>query len=336
MTKLSKIIAIGLLFLGLLIGLVAVFGGKKPVKNLPVVVNKTEAPKFSIVKANKDLAAGHILQMQDLDIEKVEVKSAKGFDTKEAVVGRTIAKDIESGTALAHGMLLEGVSGLLAAGQRAISIKVDEASAVGHQVKPGDWVDVFVLLKREGEDVGATHSRLLLPRKQVLAYGAELQDIAKPELTEEEQKASDSKDRAKPQGNERRAAARTAVLAVQVEEVNRLLLAEQYGQVQLALRSPLDHFEPSADMLKQIAGLSLALEDLDAKAAGTKALDRSLAAMTLQDIAKVPGMKLQKVSQHMPEAEPESQGRRSAAERSGAQRYAVEVIRGTRKETQNY
>ncbi len=38
-------------------------------------------------------------------------------------------------------------------------------------MQPGDYVDVFLVLRRDNQEIGASHARMLLPRLRVLAYG---------------------------------------------------------------------------------------------------------------------------------------------------------------------
>lgn len=314
MTKFSKLAAIVLLLMGVLLATMALLSAKR--QGTPAsesVIPQAAEPKISVVVAARSIPAGHVLVSDDVSVQNMAQLPPQGFGVASLVVGRSAAVEIAQGAPVLSGSLLEGLAGLLAAGERAVSIKVDEASAVGHKLKPGDWVDVFAVLRRDSQEVDASQALMLLPKKQVLAYGAHIQG---------EPPADDKKS----QGGQS-AAARTAVIAVQVEEVNRLLLAEQQGQVLLALRSPLDQYEPSADKLKQFAGLNVATDSHPTVSKEVAALDASLTALTMAQLAQ------QAVAKTKVSASPAKTPTARAVRASG---MPVEVIRGTRKETVRY
>ena len=118
---------------------------------------------------------------------------------------------IAANTPLAEANLTTGLADAVAPGERAIAVRVDEGNAVGNRVRPGNFVDVFFMLKRDmsagpGADaeVDATQARLLLSRVRVLSFG----DATLPGT-------SDAADAAANAANAPRSAgARTAVLAV--------------------------------------------------------------------------------------------------------------------------
>lgn len=319
MSKISKIMAIMLLVFGFFLAIAAFLISKNNASETNLApAEQREKILFDVVFSKRDLPAGYFVTAEDVVKKTDEQKINGSFDDIGAVVGRTTAHEIKKDAVLQRNNFLEGVAGLIAEGERAVSIKVDEVSAVGHKIKPGDWVDLFVVLKRDGQEVDGTQARMLLPRKKVIAYGSsiygEIQD-------------SESKDKEKSKG-----VARTAVIAVKVEEVNRLLLAEQQGQVQLALRSPLDQNEPSADMLRQLPGLNVRKTVNQDVSDATAAINDSLAAIKFEDLAKDVGfLAIYKV------AEKQSRiAKKSSVVPKNVSGVAVEVIRGNRKETVRY
>lgn len=317
MNKVSKIAAILFLIFGVLLAIFALYKNQSQpeIKNERVTSFAAQQPTVSIVVAARDLPAGHLLTDEDVLLEKVSKRMPENFSEPSLVVGRTTAQEISKNQALNHGQLIDGVAGLLATGERAVSIKVDEASAVGHKIKAGDWVDVFLVIRRDGQEVNSTQSRMLLPRKKVLAYGG---NTSTP--MQEEETNKQGKNNAVP---------RTAVLAVQVEEVNRLLLAEQQGQVLLALRSPLDQNEPSADMLERIPGLSVGTPLNQNVSTETSALNASLLALKMSDLgADVAISTAESVKQVSKKVK-----RQNVNAPTGT---TVEMIRGNRKETVRY
>jgi pilus assembly protein CpaB len=322
MTRIKKIAAIVLLVLGVALAVVAWVTPQKLQQPEKLGLPASQVAQVSIVVLARDVVAGHVLEQADLTLKSVEQRPAQGFDSVSSAVGRSAAVELAQGATLTTSDLMEGLAGMLAEGERAVSIKVDEASAVGHKLQPGDWVDVFAVLRRDNQEVGATQARMLLPKKKVLAYGAQLHPQA--QAAQDKAKDGNAADKQAP------SPARTAVIAVQVEEVNRLLLVEQQGQVQLALRSPLDLNAPSSDKLKQIAGLGLQEAAAEGLSKNMAALDASLTALTLADITQDATAKPLGISAV---SAVKATHRKALSTTGGA---SVEVIRGTRKETLKY
>lgn len=320
MNKISKIAAVLLLAMGVLLAMVAFFSNSNvPKNNQPLSAESAaNTSKVQAVVAARDLPAGHLLTAEDVSLEHLPQMPPGGFASTSLVVGHSTSVEIAKNDVLTPLSLLDGLAGMLAAGERAVSIKVDEASAVGHKVRPGDWVDIFVVLRQDGKEVESTQARMLLPRKKVMAFGAKIQGEAKDEASKNKEPQS--------------AVARTAVVAVQVEEVNRLLLAEQQGQVQLALRSPLDHNAPSADMLKQIPGISVRTVLNQDVSNETAAIDSSLMALKMADLGRDAKEAAASRAAKPPPGKP-------AVRKAGtttAKGVPVEVIRGVHRDTVRY
>lgn len=315
MNRLSKILAFALLTIGATLALIAIYSSQTKNINIEQSQDKVVAKRerVSMVVAGRDLPAGHYLKIEDLktiEVEKSTQLNPENIVSPSILLGRTTAVEIEKDKPISQSLLIEGIAGFLASGERAVSIKVDEASAVGSKLKPGDWVDVFVVLRRDGQEVDSTQARMVLPRKKLIAFGAK---------TQVNGHQADSKDKDTSNG-----IARTAVIAVQVQEVNRLLLAEQQGQVQLALRSPLDQNEPSADMLQRIPGLNVAKSLNQNVSIETSALDASLLALKMSDLGSDNTAGSVKVVEQMNKKVGASKG------------ASVEVIRGSRREMVRY
>jgi pilus assembly protein CpaB len=118
--------------------------------------------------------------------------------------GRVPVLDLAEGTPLMENQLVSGLALRVAEGERAVAIKADEVMGVGNKIQPGDFVDVFIMLKSDGKDVDRSQARLLLARKRVLAFGNASVDGL----------PSKSPDKAAAQQAQRNEQARTAVLAV--------------------------------------------------------------------------------------------------------------------------
>ncbi len=265
----------------------------------------TVAPTVSMVVASKALSAGHLLQAEDVRLQPVAMLPPGAVALEASVLGRTLAQPAAEGDPVIASRLLGGIAAGLQAGERAVAIKVDESSAVGHKLAPGDWVDVLVVLRKDSQEVDATQARQLLARKRVLAYGSQMEGAA----------GKDSADEAARPGQP----PRTAVLAVQAQEVNALLLAERQGQVLLALRNPLDR-EDAPSRAAVPSPEVVVLEQL-ARTAPGRALPPSQTASLL-------------TAHHgLPPAARRPGGEGSPPRATG---LAVEVLRGNRSETVHY
>lgn len=224
--NLTKIIAGLLIFVAVLLGIYAWLLGRKPAPVLPV--NQPVASRtFPVVVATHALPAGQPITVDELKVQQVSVVPAGAFTDPSALVGRVPANGIAAQSPVFESALTSGLADQVEPGERAVAIKVDETNAVGNRLRPGNFVDVFMNLKREG-GIGATGSeiaksqaRLLLSRVRVLSFGD-----ATP--------GRDITNGASGMG------VRTAVLAVPTAEVDALTLAEASGRLVLALRSPQD------------------------------------------------------------------------------------------------
>ncbi|MCY1238214.1 Flp pilus assembly protein CpaB [compost metagenome] len=230
--------------------------------------------------------------------------------------------DLGEGSPLLEGQLVSGLALRVAEGERAVAIKADEIMGVGNKVQPGDFVDVFLMLKSDSKDIDRSQARLLLSRKRVLAFGSASVDGL----------ASKTDKNGNSQSQQRTEAARTAVLAVPVDDVNRLALAENSGRLLLALRNPTDMSEPDP---KLFAELPTALQPAPPKRgepprAPLEGLDRAQAGLTAADFVtggKPGALRAPPIATRPPAATSTS------GSRGGLQ---VEVIRGDRSETIHY
>lgn len=105
----------------------------------------------------------------------------------------------------------EGLAFVIPAGQRAVTVAVDEVSSVAGLVKPGDYVDVLVTLEEA--------TTLILQNIKVLATGQQTGD----ETT-----------------GERKGTTSTMTLLVLPQQAQQLVLASEKGSIRLMLRSPAD------------------------------------------------------------------------------------------------
>jgi Flp pilus assembly protein CpaB len=168
----------------------------------------------------------------------------------EDVVGRVTSKGIPEHTPILKSMLAEkgtaaGLIGRIPHGFRAVSVKIDEVTGVAFQLKPGDWVDVIVVMDVATSQRGRkeTIAEVLLQHVQVAAIG---------HTTSGHQNPSESK--VKP--------AKSATILVTEEDVPKLHLAGTRGKITLAMRGADDetksptHSANLTDILEQITGTS--------------------------------------------------------------------------------
>ncbi len=181
--------------------------------------------QYPVVVTTRATPAGQPIAADALRIAQLPIQPAGTYASVEDVAGRVPVFDLSEGMPLVQNQLAAGLAQRLGSGERAVAVRADEAMGVGNRVQPGDFVDVFVVLKSDGKDIERNQARLLLTRKRVLAFGSASVENTPSRPTESTRSAE---------------AARTVVLAIPVTEISRLALAENGGQLLLALRNPGD------------------------------------------------------------------------------------------------
>ncbi|KAB0657161.1 Flp pilus assembly protein CpaB [Burkholderia diffusa] len=225
--NLTKIIAGLLIAIAVLLGIYAWTLGRAQV-HPPVVATPTVAAQsVPVVVAARLLPAGQPIHADALKLAQVPMMPTGGFSDPTALVGRVPANDILAAAPVLEGGLTSGLADQVALGERAVAVKIDESNAVGNRLRPGNFVDVFVNLRRDGSggaqagsEIPGTQARLLLSKIRVLSFGDATPD--------------------RDGGGGPSGAVRTAVLAVPTAQVDALTLAEASGRLTLALRNPRD------------------------------------------------------------------------------------------------
>lgn len=293
--NLTKILAGLLLGLALLLAIGAWMLGRPssvPASTAPAASPAAPAQQHDVVVAAKAIAAGQRLVAEDLKVVRMPAALPHGFDNPAALLGRTTGTHIHADAPLFEQQLLNGLALQLESGQRAVSVAIKEAMAAGHHVRPGDFVDVFFTLDGKSNQAQVdTQTRLLLARSRVLAYGAASVENPPPtaaQRQEQEQQESSTGVRrasAREHAGGRSDNANTAVLAVALDDVQRLTLAERYGQLTLALRHPDDLSMPDPALF---AALPTALQPVAGRLAKGQELepsDRAYAGLRFKDLA---------------------------------------------------
>ena len=259
-----------------------------------VLPRAEKTPASALVQV---LVAAHVIaagqRITEADIQVVEKSSAPegAFNQLEKLVGQTTLVAVQPQEIFLEQHLVAGLSLQLESGQRAIAIAVKEAMAAGNHIRPGDFVDVFFTLQEDGKEIKVdTQTRLLLARARVLAYGS--RTVENPPETQAQRKLEQAKDSSqrtvanKEEVRGRAEVANTALLAVPLEDVQRLTLAEKYGQLNLALRHPDDIAVPDAALF---AALPVALRPAGlhpTRSSELAAIDRAFAGLRFSDLAE--------------------------------------------------
>lgn len=262
-SKQIRIVAIVLLALAALLALLAWQVGRRTAKP-PAPPSSSPSAMHAVVITTKAVEAGKPLAADALKVEMLPIDPTGGYQSLHAVVGQIPVVALGANVPVLESQLAGGLASQVPEGERAVAIAVDEVIGVGHRVRPGDLVDVFLVLRRDSQEIEGSQARLLLSRLRVLAYGV--------------QAVNDTRGAGPDQMMNRREGAKTAVLTVPLAQVSKLTMAQQAGRLVLALRNPHDDGMPSETLFAEPApavatrggGLASAdaLEPADRAAAG--------------------------------------------------------------------
>lgn len=355
--RLTKIIAGILIALALALALLAWQLMRQPERQVapaPVIIADNSAASsatppvpaqvlFDVVMLARDVPAGYKLSAEDLKVVQLPAKLANSFSKTHEALGHTTILAMSSDAPLLEQNLVSGLALQLEPGERAVAIAVNEGMAAGHRVRPGDFVDVFVTLDAESNDHSPvdTQNRLMLARSRVLAYGGASVDNPPPTPAQQqraEQEQQNSQDGSRRSGsqasrdeqNMRPENAKTAVLAVPLGDVQRLGLAEKYGQLTLALRHPDDLAVPDASLFTALPAVLRPKAGSLAKDQQLEGADRAFAGMRLRDLASGGDDTNRKRAAAPPLPAPVPRSQR------GPQQHPVQVHNGASVQTVHY
>ncbi|QGF01745.1 Flp pilus assembly protein CpaB [Bordetella holmesii] len=241
MNSLTKIAAVFFLLVALALGYLAVRLAMREAPPPPPAQVAQSAPApaektHAVVVAKKDLEAGTRLSNDMLEVAQWNAAPDIAVADPGLVSGHILRQAVAKGQPVGPYVLAKGLAAHLAPGERAITIPVDEIVGAQNRIRPGDLIDVFMMMER-GPEVQGSQMRLLQSRVKVLAYGRDSVD------------GPGEPDRAAGGGSGNPApVARNAMLAVPVAQVNEPLLAARAGKLQLALRSPEDTAVPDPSL----------------------------------------------------------------------------------------
>ncbi|MEJ2801735.1 Flp pilus assembly protein CpaB [Comamonadaceae bacterium PP-2] len=338
----TKVLAAFLIVLAVLLAAVAWMLSRQsaPVTSSAAVSTQQSTPVelFPVVVAAKGVQAGQVIGEADLKIIQLPARIPGSYAQISEVNGAVPMVDLTVEAPVFAQQLVQGFSTRVNEGERAISIKVDEAMAAGNRIQPGDFVDIYFTLDQQtvGNPSSASsanaqannidrQTRLLLSRKRVLAYGAT--SVEGPDVPR------DQNDTPRAARNSQRVeAARTAVLAVPLADIERLSLGEQYGKLTLALRNPTDTAEPDPALFAQLPPALTPVVAPGQKTPPTlQGLDRAYAGLRFEDLAKGGGEPRKPPAPPRPVVRAASGGGAAASTTT-----QVEILRGGQSQTVRY
>ncbi|AOI82318.1 Flp pilus assembly protein CpaB [Burkholderia cepacia] len=226
----TKIIAGLLIAIAVLLGIYAWVLGRSASRPVPVqqAATTTAVP---VVIATRTLPGGQPIPADALKIQSTALVPVGAFSDPVPLVGRVPVREIPASAPVVADALVSGLAEDVQPGERAVAVRVDESNAVGNRLRPGNYVDVFLNLKREGGgtmldgEVSQSQARLLLSKVRVLSFG---------DATADRDSGNNNG------GNGQPAGVRIAVLAVPTAQVDALTLGEASGRLTFALRNPRD------------------------------------------------------------------------------------------------
>ncbi|MNF45945.1 SAF domain protein [compost metagenome] len=204
----------------------------------PVIATQASMPaddltRHPVVVLVNNVAAFVPITAADVTVEKLRTVPAGSLTRLDQVIGRTPWRALSAGTWLNDASFEAGsqLSRMIRIDERALAVAVDEVINVGGQLTPGDYVDVLLFLRKDTLNLQPS-SQLVIPALRVLGVGEQMG------LTNDGQPSSPTANQdEKLKQDQKRAAARTVLLAVPEQLVSRLMLAAQVGVLRLAVRS---------------------------------------------------------------------------------------------------
>jgi pilus assembly protein CpaB len=206
-----------ILFFAVFVGLVAVLGAFKALQMAGLGAG---AATQRIVVANRDLPEGAV-------IERTAVATADwpratlppgAFSTVDSVVGRITRVAVFSGDPIVPARLAPAGSGpglevKIAAGKRAMAVRINDVAGIAGLIQPNSRVDVLVTLRTD--EVGQRQvAKVFMENMRVLSVGRQMERDGDGDPID----------------------ATTATLEVTPDEAERLAVAMNQGSIQLVLR----------------------------------------------------------------------------------------------------
>jgi pilus assembly protein CpaB len=189
-------------------------------------MNEQGAAGTYVVVATADVAQGSRIAPASLQLAEWPSGSvpAGAFTDVKKLAGRVAHADLARGEPVLESKLappgtMGGLSAVVAAGKRAMTVRVNDVVGVAGFALPGNYVDILVNLQASGSDNGAVPavSKIVLERILVLAVAQESAvDDTKPRVVN------------------------AVTLELSPDQVEKLDLARSIGSLSLVLRNQVD------------------------------------------------------------------------------------------------
>jgi len=214
-------------FLSVSLGLVGMYYSRTYIENkvdyYKTQLEKTE-PMVDVVVPGRRLLQGEVLRQQDLLIRPVPVTYADENALLEAnyadAVGKELAFDIDKGKPLLWAHLEGGrartFSGMVPAGARALTVRVDEINSISGFLQPGDRIDLL------------------------MTHGLSAQNVVFPLIEKLEVIATGLQTRVDRNANGVQRSFSTITVNVTPEDAQKITLAQKLGKLTAVLRNPED------------------------------------------------------------------------------------------------
>jgi pilus assembly protein CpaB len=237
----KRVFVLGMLVLAVISGTAASVMTYRVLKNRTLDAGALvfeKAPTLPLVTAAVRLPYGTVLQAAHLRVvEWASPDRPEGtFTDPTAVIGRATIVGTVPGEPILESRLAPkdaggGLASVIPVGKRAVSVRVNEVIGVAGFALPRTRVDVLVSVN-PGGDKGRSASRMILQNVEVLAAGQKIEqdEEGKPETVN------------------------VITLLVTPPEAEKLILASNEGDIQLALRNSLD-LDPVATTGSVLSGL---------------------------------------------------------------------------------
>lgn len=229
----------------LAIGLVAALATRSFLSTqMEAIEARAKQPTVEVLVAKSEIAKGSVLSSQNLALRRIPAEYAQSGAVTPADFGRidgsVIVYKINSGEMIMWSQMeskrAPTFSARVAAGQRAITVMVDEINSISGMLEPGDRIDLMFTLDQDGKKVVFP----LLQSLQVMATGQRSVDDAK---------------------SGERVQFATVTLNATPDQAKNIIIARETGKLTALLRNP-DDQQPIGNKGYDLASLFGATREL--------------------------------------------------------------------------
>lgn len=231
-----------ILVAAVVLGLIAAFMTARYLDSARAKID-ADAQPVQVLVATEDIPRGRmasdLLKEGLITLQEVPRRyvSDTAISSEKSIEGQVLAQPISKGEQVTSARFeypdKAGLAFSIPEGHVAVAIPADDVKCVAGLIRPGDFVMVTATFD-EARGLNAAQTKMLLPRVRVLAVGGDLS--AEPSTTESADSGGLVGDNSRSQ-NSRSAGnvAPTITLALVPADVEKLIYAEQQGEVWLAL-----------------------------------------------------------------------------------------------------